>query len=217
MPNDSSTGGYLLPAATPAPIEDDALDDFLGDVVGAITGLDRDNYVRPRWQLDPPNLPARNVNWVGVGVINRKADTYAVERWDPDAANGAGAQTLVRHESLEVLCSFYGAACQKNGANLRDGLAVAQNREALFLAGMALTETSDLTKAPEMIKSAWYQRADLTVYFRREIRREYPVLTLLSARGTIITDVGLTRSINADPEQQLDFTEPGNSGLIPVV
>lgn len=190
MPNNSSTGGYLTPDGVIAPpLEDDALDDFLGDVVAGITGLDRDTAVRPRWQQEPPNLPARTINWVAVGVARRTADTNAVELHDPTAASGAGADTIIRHEDLELICSFYGPRCQAIGSALRDGLAVAQNREALLAAGMALVSVSDLTKAPEMIKSAWYNRADLTVVVRREVRREYSVLSLLSAVGELITDV----------------------------
>lgn len=187
MPNTSASGGYLAPdgVITP-PLEDQALDDFLGDLVGGITGLDRDKYVRPRWQEEPPNLPARTVNWVAVGVVHRTSDTNAVEQHD---AGGQGTDVVIRHEELDLLCSFYGPNCQAYGALLRDGLGVAQNREALFLAGMGLVSVGDLTKAPEMIKSAWYQRTDLTVVIRREVRREYSVLNILSATAEIISDV----------------------------
>lgn len=187
MPNTSATGGYLTPDGVIAPpLEDEALDDFLGDIVAGITGLDRDKYVRPRWQEEPPNLPARSVDWVAVGVIHRTSDTNAVEQHD---GGGQGTDLIIRHEQLELLCSFYGPNCQAKGALLRDGLGVAQNREPLFLAGMGLVSVGDLTKAPEILKSAWYQRTDLTIVIRREVRREFAVLNILSAEGTIITDV----------------------------
>lgn len=186
MTNTSATGGYLVPdgVITP-PIEDDALDDFMGDVVAAITGLDRDTAVRPRWQAEPPNLPDRTVNWCAVGITHRKADTFASVVHGPTLGGGEGADVLTRHEELDLLISFYGPACQATGALMRDGISIAQNREQLFLAGMGLVSVGDLTKAPEILKSAWYQRADLPLVIRREVRREYPVLNLISAPITL--------------------------------
>lgn len=194
---DSATGGYLLPNNPPAaPLEDATLDDFIGDVVAGITGLDRANLVRPRWQTDTPNLPARSVNWVAFGVMSRSADTFAVEQHDPA---GNGTDVMIRHEELDILASFYGPNCQGYGTLLRDGLSIAQNREQLFLAGMGLIAVGDVTKAPEMLKSAWYGRADLPFSIRREVRRVYPVLNLLSSAGTIVADNGATTSFNSEP------------------
>ena len=195
-------------------LRDYSLNKFLHDVVAGITGLDP-TLVRPRWQENPPNLPLRSTNWAAIGVVHRPAPVgTAVATYDPTAANGEGALILIRQEDLELLCSFYGPNCQGNGAVLRDGLYVGQNREALFLAGMGLGSVSDLTKAPEMIKSAWYQRADLTVVIRREVRRQYPVLSVVSGVGTIVTEQG-TRTFNAETPGALDFTDPANSGLLP--
>ncbi|HEX7826978.1 MAG TPA: hypothetical protein VF477_18900 [Mycobacterium sp.] len=192
---DSSTGGYLLPNNPPAaPIEDAALDEFMGDIIAGCTGLDRDKFVRPRWQLDVPNAPARNVNWVAFGVMRRRADTFAVEQHDP---TDQGTDVMIRHEELDLLASFYGPNCQAYGTLLRDGLSIAQNREPLFLAGMGVISVGDVTRAPEMLKSAWYGRADLPYSIRREVRRVYPVLNLLSAAGTVFTAGGPTTSFNA--------------------
>lgn len=192
---DSSTGGYVAPTnALPAPLEDAALDDFLHDVVAGITGLAND-LVRPRWQEEPPNLPPRNVDWCAFGVMRRKADTFAVVQHQ---AAGQGADRVTRHEELDLLASFYGPNCQAYGARLRDGLAVAQNREALFLAGMGLIAVGDVTRAPELIKAKWLSRADLPFQIRREVRREYPILNLISATGAIITTAG-TITFNANP------------------
>lgn len=193
MPNTSATGGYLVPDnVVPAPLEDDVLDNFLHDVIVGITALDP-TLVRPRWQPEVPDLPARNVNWCAFGINNRTADTFDYSVHQGAIPDASGSDLLQRHEQLYLLCSFYGPNCQAFGAQLRDGLGVAQNREQLYLAGMGLVSVGDLTKAPELIKNVWLQRADLPLIIRREIRREYPVLNLVSAQATLyappVTDV----------------------------
>ena len=187
MSNTSATGGYLVPdgVITP-PLEDDALDDFLHDVFQGVAGIADPKLVRPRWQPDTPNLPDRSVTWMAFGIMNRSADTFAAVIHDGAAAAGEGADVVQRNELLDIMCSFYGPNCQATGALFRDGLSVAQNREVLFLNGMGLVSVGDLKKAPELVKNVWLPRADLPLVIRREIRREYPVLNLLSAQATLI-------------------------------
>lgn len=195
---DSSTGGYLLPnGAIAPPLEDGALDDFLHDLVAGITGLAAD-LVRPRWQEEPPNLPPRSTDWVAFGVVSRTSDPNAAVTHDGAAAEGEGADIVIRHEQLDLLASFYGPNCQAYGARLRDGLAVGQNREALLLAGMGLSSVGDLTRAPELIKGKWLSRADLPVQIRREIRREYPILNLTRASGDVASQRG-SSAFNTNP------------------
>ena len=190
MTSDSSTGGFLSPSGSP-PLDDDALDDFLQALVVGITGLPG-QMVRPRWQEEPPNLPPVGTNWAAIGVTHRTADTFAVEQHD---GSGQGADTLIRHESVDLLCSFYGPLAETNGALLRDGLGIAQNREVLQANSMGIVSVGDLTKAPELVKNRWLNRTDLTVVIRRQITRTYPVLNLLSAEITLETDAA-TKIIN---------------------
>jgi len=192
MPNDSSTGGYLVPSST-APLEDDALDDFFHDVIVGITGL-TDSVVLPRWQPEPPLLPIGN--WVAFGVIGRRSETF------PNVTHtlpGDGTDVLTRNEDLDLLCSFYGLNCQAYGTLLRDGLSISQNREVLSLANMGLIAVGDLQRAPELVKNKWLPRADLQFSVRREIKRTYPVLHLLSANGTITPSEGLERAFTVEP------------------
>lgn len=194
MPNDSSTGGYLPPAADP--LYDDALDDFLHDVVAGVTGLGN-TVVRPRWQPEPPDLQAFGTDWVGFGVTSHRSDTHAFTDFSRTVP---GSYFEQRHEVFDLFCSFYGPHADRNAARLRDGLQIAQNREALYLAGMGLVSASDLTSAPELIKERWLNRSDLTVTLRREIRRVYPVLYFLSSAGSIVTDISpLTVTFDAEP------------------
>lgn len=197
MANDSSTGGPLLPAASPAPLEGQDLDRFLQQFIVGVTAMDP-TTVRPRWQVEPPNKPPVQSDWAAVGVIDRRADTYAVES---HRADSDGADVIFRQEFLDVMVSFYGAAAGANAARLRDGLSVAQNREVLTDADMSLINVSDLTRAPTLLHERWQDRYDVTLFIVRAVRRVYPVLNLVSAHGTIVTDNDPPLSESIDVEQ----------------
>lgn len=197
MANDSSTGGPLAPAPTPAPLEGKDLDRFLQQFVVGITGM-TPTAVRPRWQLEPPNTPELPDSWAAVGVHDRRADTFATER---HRATGDGENIVFRQEFLDVLVSFYGPDAGQNAALLRDGLSVAQNREALTNANISLTSTGDVLRAPTLVGSRWQNRCDITLYLARAVLRVYPVLSLASAHGTIITDNDPPLSESIDVEQ----------------
>lgn len=199
MTNTSATGGYLAPDGilTP-PLEDDGLVDFMGDVVAGVTGLDRDANVRPRWQKEPPDLPAFGTDWVAVGIPETDRDTFGYNHHVDTAAGGQGADQLQRHERFRLACSFYGPNAGKLAAVLNDGLMIAQNREQLFLASMAVQSTGSPQRSPELIKNQWTSRVDVDVWISRQIIREYPVLNLRSAQATLQTDA-VTDTINATP------------------
>lgn len=184
MSNTSATGGYLVPAASPAPLEGQSLNRFLQQFVVGITGLDP-TLVRPRWQPEPPNMPAVDATWVAIGITSRRADTFAAIVRDP---TGDGADTVQRHEEFDLLCSFYGPAADDTASMLREGLSVAQNREPLGLADMGLVSVSDTMAAPALINDRWQYRLDMTVTIRRQIRRTYPVLSILTAGITVTID-----------------------------
>jgi hypothetical protein len=193
---DSSTGGYLIPSAAPAPLEGQALLDFLQGVIVGITGLDG-TLVRPYFQGEPPNMPDEGTAWCAFRIAARPSDKFAYLKHNAD---GQGADALQRHETLHVLCSFYdlgsGGLADGFASLLRDGLSIAQNREALTLHNMGLAWTGEIIPVPVIVKTRWLYRVDLEVVIRRQIDRVYPVLTVLSAQTTLVTDGGLTRQIN---------------------
>lgn len=193
MPNNSSSGGYLVPAASPAPVQDDVLDDALGDMVAAITGLTRDTAVLPRFQAEPPNLPDVGTNWVAIGVQDSEPDFNAAVTHS--SSGGTGADTLQRNEVLDLLCSFYGPNAKANAALLSDGLQIPQNREALRAQNIAVVDTGKPTRGPVLLKNKWFNRVDLTIRFRRLSLRVYPILDLATANGTV-SDGILTVSFN---------------------
>ena len=187
MTNTSATGGYLIPdGAIAPPLEDDALDNFLHDFFQGVAGFSDGSLVRPRWLPETPDLPDSSVDWFAFGVTKRPGDPFPAVMHDGTKNAGAGADILTRNELLDILLSFYGPNCQGYGSLVRDGLMIGQNLETLFLAGMAMVEAKDLTKNPEIVKNKWLSRVDLPVVIRREVRREYPVLNLLSAQATLI-------------------------------
>src|SRR4051812_32846586 len=99
MANDSSTGGYLAPAGSPAPLEGQALLRFLQGVVVGITGLPGKRVVQ-RWQDEPPVIPPGDVPWAAVDVVSREMDDNASIIHDPNANAATGQDNLQRHEIL---------------------------------------------------------------------------------------------------------------------
>lgn len=210
MTNDSSTGGYLLPTPPPAPTptDDAAFDDFLQAVVVGITGLPG-NLVWPRWQITPPNLPGISTNWASIGVMDSEEDGFPYEAHDPILATlpipplpspaptppPNGYDITIEHEVMEVLCSFYGPAARSNAKLVRSGLYVAQNREALQLAGIGLVDIGRITAVPALTNDQWYYRVDMPFRLRREIVRNYPILDLASALITLKSDTGASDTI----------------------
>lgn len=195
MSNTSATGGYLAPAGSPAPLEGTSFQDFLQALVVGITGLPG-NKVFPRWQQEPPNLPPISADWAAIGITRTVRDFNANIVHDP---SGNGADELQRNESVEILTSFYGPNADSFCDILSDGLQIDQNREVLFLNAMGLVATGDSITVPSIVKERWQYRVDLPMTIRRQVRRSYPILSLLSASGTID---------NERDEVQFSVTEP---------
>jgi hypothetical protein len=183
MANDSSTGGYL-PPQPPLPLNDTDLQHFLHDVIVGITNLSND-LVRPAWQQNPPPLPPINTDWCAFSITTETADN------EPAQVQISDLLTEMRtNELINLLCTFYGNNAQYFSTALRDGIYMSQNREPLLLAGMGLVGVNDIIHAPELINDRYYNRYDLTIVIRREMKRQFPILTFLKAEGTISADNG---------------------------
>ncbi len=181
---DSSVTGFLQPMSTPdgqVP-PGQPLENYLQQFVAGIAGMDG-TMVRPRWQPEPANLPDWGVDWCAVGVMRRTPiGVYAwVQHFCDNEFNGPGHSEAQRHEELEVLATFYGPNCDAYCTNLQNGLMIWQNWSALRLVGLAFVEAQTPAHAPELIRERWWDRYDLTLIFRRIVRRNYPVLNILSA------------------------------------
>ncbi|MGY0790958.1 phage neck terminator protein [Azospirillum argentinense] len=187
MSNTSATGGPILPTGGVVPLEGQALSRFLQQWIAPLLGLEGP-MVRPRWQAEPPNIPAAGEAWASIGITERSADAFPSVTHDP---SGDGLDILIRHERLELLVSVYdlgvNGQADNHAALLRDNLLIPQNSEPLSLAGFALVQTGTLTTVPSLLKSRWLYRVDLPITIRRAVARSYPVLNLLQGQATIVS------------------------------
>jgi hypothetical protein len=182
MPNTSATGGVLT--QTSGPTEGITFRHFLQTIIVGVTGI-ANTLVRPRWQQNPPPIPSINVNWLAFGISSRRQDANSY------VLAATAKTTLIRHEELDIMCSFYGPDCLDYSGRLIDGMHISQNRESMMLAGVGLVGFSDTTHIPELVNDRYIERADVVMTIKREIRRDYQVLTFLAANGTIVAESGL--------------------------
>lgn len=189
MPNTSATGGYLTPDSSPAPLQGNPLLDFIHNWLQGLSALPGD-LIRPRWQPESINIPDASVTWLAFGIIKKVADTFASEVHYP---TNEGYNEIRRHEVVSFLVSVYGPNSDEIASLIRDNMQVSQNREVLQLNSMGLIASSDLTTAPELIKEKWLQRVDFSFEIRRQIKREYSVLNILSLDGTLDNERYLTQ------------------------
>lgn len=182
MPN-SATGGFLVQTAST--LDGLALRRFLQSIIAGVTGLGA-SLVRPMWQPDPPPVPSINVDWCGFAITDQRIEKGSA--FHQQLTDGA---TITRHEEIDLLCAFYGPDSLTKAGELRDGMELSQNRELLFLSGMGLAGFNDIAHAPELVNDRYFDRADITMTVRREIRRSYAILNFVSATGTIKANRGV--------------------------
>lgn len=182
MATNSASAGYLAPTASP--VYDDSLDDIIHDLIVGLTGIAGD-LVRPRWQSEPPQQPPFTTDWVAFGLSNSTVDAFAFESHDPA---GEGPTSVERDELLEYIHSFYGPHAHGLAERFRDGFEIGQNRDVLRAAGLGLVEVQRANKVPALLKEKWVPKVDVTVVYRRRTSRPYPVLTIQSATGGLVTE-----------------------------
>lgn len=190
--NTSATGGVLQPTVKTPPLEGADLQVFVQNFIAPLTTLDP-TLVRPRWQPEPANIPTAGDAWCALGPGDRASDTY------PFVGQTKDGYQLQRHEQFPVLCSFYDLGstglADYYASLTRDNLAIPQNREALYGTGWALAFVEGLRVAPTLKMTRWLMRIDLPITFRRQVTRNYDVLSVESAQVTVTTDTGLSEEI----------------------
>lgn len=177
---DSRYRGFLGPKdpPEPTPLADKDWIHLLHDLVAGVTGLPF-TMVRNDWQRIPPNRPSIDEDWCGIGITGTDAD------WQPvimHVSTGDGYDAFQRQEVCTLLCVFIGPNNNKYASYLRDGLFIEQNLAELRRVAATVVEVQGFTRSAEYVLSQWWDRTDVNVIIRREIRRNYPVLNLLSAR-----------------------------------
>jgi len=195
---DSSQRGPLLPgpgvfrftyslASDPAywsgsvPQDGQPLEDFCQQMVAGVTNLPG-KLVRPRWQRESIPVPPPDVDWAAVGIVTAELDNgWPYVNYSPQD----GQTYMQQHESFDLATSCYGDHAEWFSGLIRDGFAIGQNRESMFLAGMGLITIGRGVSAPEIINNNRVMRVDRVVRIHRMIRRAYPILTLLAAPGVV--------------------------------
>lgn len=197
--SDSATGGYLVESGTPQ-LNDQSLRRFIHGVIAGVTALPG-GLVRQGWQLNPSPIPSVDVDWISFSITNQRPDN-APYQCQPDELK----TEMSRHEEFDVVCNFYGDNCQANSSNLRDGMYITQNLEQLFLADMGLVGFSETTHVPELINDRFFDRMDITMSLRRQIKREYPIFSFVSVNGIISSQASTTVIIETFDTQFTPFT-----------
>lgn len=180
----SSPQAYIQPSST-VPIPNNlSLTQFIQTVLVGVSGLSGP-MVRPKWQPEPPKQPDINVDWMamGISVASPDANSYV-------GVDDTGATGTQRHETLEITCDIYGPNGLEIGGLVRDGFQIPNNLSALRYANMGFVEVSPMRQIPDLINERFINRVAMSVFLRREIQRTYPILTILSASGTIHTVLG---------------------------
>jgi hypothetical protein len=181
MPNDSSTGGPLVPSNS---IDYDAtLEDVIQAVVSDLTGIAR-TLVRPRFQPEAPNMPDFSTDWIALGVSVQDHDQFSYQHHDPNA-DVNGANWVERDELLELFLSFYGPNSSGTMSQWRDGLSVASNLWPLLDAGIKLVDIGKPIYLPALLKEKWTKRVDIKTLLNRRVKRIYPVRD--ASQVTVIT------------------------------
>ena len=183
-PNTSATGGYLKPASTVTLPQNLSVVQFIQSVLVGVSQIDGE-LVRPQWQGNPPGQPDAKRDWLSFAIKNPKSNTMAVITEDAEGNNN-----FLNYQDFEVSCILYGPNAFDNMDLIIDSLEIPQNREALSSVNMKYVEASSAIHAPELINETWFERYDFTLYMRRAKQRVYPVLTILSASGVLVNDVG---------------------------
>ena len=201
--NTSATGGPLLPVAGgPAPLEGQALEDFIQAWIVGISGIDG-RVVRPRFQIDVPALPPLATCWCAYSIAERVSPESPVIQHDGAAAGGLGADNFGRPQALTIFTTWYDTGIGHADLYcdiMSDGMLIPQNREYLQLAGFDYGEQMQAVIAPVLVKERWQYRIDKRFILRRIVNRVYPVQNLLRAAGAIESSDGAAEAfMTANP------------------
>lgn len=172
---DSATGGYITPSGGSAYGQE--LEDIFQEFIVGVTSLSG-VMVRPRFQKDPPPMPAIGEDWCAFAVksINPDDGPYFDQKDE--------ILDSIRYEELTLFLSFYGDHGQSIANVLRDGLGIPQNIAQLKAQQIKFISTGEINTAPDFLNNQYVHRYDLTAVFKRKTSRTFAVKSFVDA-GTI--------------------------------
>lgn len=183
-PNNSSVAGYLLPSGPQVYPGNLTLKQFIQTALVGLTGFDG-TLIRPKFQLTAPKEPTQLTDWVAFDILDGDSDVNSSNTLQPD-----GSYILQRQEELEIQCAVYGPQAFDTCNLIKNGLQLTQNLAALKAGNIGFIKTTKSTHAPELVGELWNDRYDFSIWLTRQFQLTYPVLSFLSASGTITTIVG---------------------------
>ncbi|MPU29123.1 hypothetical protein FVB13_07920 [Escherichia coli] len=179
--NTSDQAGYLAPVSSP-PAYDEALEREISQWIRAVSGLP-EGMARPRWTDPQPAIPPLGTNWCGFGIVD------FIEDANPASVSVSDdVEQQWQHETLVVLCCFYGPNGQATATRFRDGLRVPQNNAELNRTTLTYHSNTRIIPAPELINKQWQRRYDISVTLRRKVVREYGIKSLVDAPVSFFGD-----------------------------
>lgn len=176
----SAERGYLAPTDTG--LDDSTLEDFLHDLFEGLTALPG-NLIRPRWQVEPPQLPEIGVNWMAFGITEQITENIASEVFRDDLE-----MIVARGQELNIQISCYGPNAENTISLIREGIQLEQNREILRLNNIGFIETTKVINTSLEINKRWSKRKDFTLRLRRIVQRTYPVHSIIEVPVSINTE-----------------------------
>ena len=182
--NTTAAGSFMKPAFTEKLPAGLTLTQFIQAVLTGISCIPGP-LVRPKWQPDPPKNPDGTVNWISFGIEESKPDANGYLGMNADEAT-----VYQRRAELEIQVQIYGPEAMENADLIRDGFQIPQNLQALTKANMGLKEVGPARHLPDLVNGKFINRMIMSVFIRREVQRIYPILSIVSASGTIHTVVG---------------------------
>lgn len=177
MSDDSTKAGYLLPVGDLPPYDAD-LERLISRWIRGVTGLET-SLVYPRWTDPQKTIPKNGTTWCAFGITTV-----------PDGDSPAFIQSEENteqwvHETIEVLCCFYGPLGMTVAALFKSGILVPQNNAQLNKSGLTLKHCGSIYNLPELINNQWVRRYDLSIQLRRKVVRTYNVKSFLDGDVTL--------------------------------
>ncbi|AHY06746.1 hypothetical protein sch_09275 [Serratia plymuthica] len=139
-----------------------------------MTGLDT-KLVFPRWTDPQIQIPKNGTTWCAFGITSVPDDAY------PAYVQSEESAEQWSHETIEILCCFYGPQGMAVATQFRNGLFVSQNNDELQSVNLTLLDCGRILNLPELINNQWVRRYDIAVRLRRKVIRQYGIKSLVEA------------------------------------